>query len=390
MKKILILIIIATTFVSCNQTKKMNHKNEKTLRVATFNTALYRNEHGILKRDLETGNDEQIKIIAEIIQRAQPDILVLQEFDYDARGEYLKLFQTHYLSKSQNNSTPINYPYVYAVPSNTGIMTMKDLNNDKKKHTPNDCYGYGKYPGQYAFSILSKYPIDQEKIRTFQHFLWKDMPQALLPLNEDYTPFLTDDALSVFRLSSKNHVDVPVNVNGKIIHVLAAHPTPPVFDGKENLNGKRNHDEIRLIADYISDKNNDYLYDDKGKKGGIEKNSSFIIFGDMNADPNDGEAYDNAIDQLLTHPKVNKATALGEKIPMSKEAELQVQRISKKGKLKYHTSVFGLRLDYVLPSSDLSVKESGVYWLGKNDKLNYLTQGKKGSDHRLVWVDIDL
>ncbi len=367
----------------------MNQNNINTIRVATFNAALYRNEHGILKKDLEQGSDEQIKIIAEIIQRTHPDILVLQEFDYDAKGANLQLFQQNYLSKSHHYSTPIHYPYRYAAPSNTGVM-MKGLINDNKQHTPKDCYGYGQYPGQYAFSILSKYPIVKEEIRTFQYFLWKDMPQPLLPFHEDATPFFSQEVLDIFRLSSKNHVDIPIQINNKIIHVIAAHPTPPIFDGAEYLNRKRNHDEIRLIADYIADENNDYLYDDKGKKGGIDKNSSFIVFGDLNADPNDGNSYPGAIEQLLTHPKINREVALGKKTPASRGAITQVQRYPCNGKRQYHTYVFGLRLDYVLPSTDLSVKASGVYWLDLLDRLNYLTYGKEGSDHRLVWLDIQL
>ena len=36
------------------------------------------------------------------------------------------------------------------------------------------------------------------------------------------------------------------------VHVLASHPTPPTFDGAEDRNGRRNHDEIRFWADYVS------------------------------------------------------------------------------------------------------------------------------------------
>jgi hypothetical protein len=57
-----------------------------------------------------------------------------------------------------------------------------------------------------------------------------------------------------------------VKVGGKTIHVLASHPTPPTFDGAEDRNGKRNHDEIRFWRDYISEKTSNYIYDDKGKK----------------------------------------------------------------------------------------------------------------------------
>ena len=61
-----------------------------------------------------------------------------------------------------------------------------------------------------------------------------------------------EEELEVVRLSSKSHWDVPVKVGGHTVHVLASHPTPPTFDGEEDRNGRRNHDEIRFWADYVS------------------------------------------------------------------------------------------------------------------------------------------
>ena len=71
------------------------------------------------------------------------------------------------------------------------------------------------------------------------------------------------------RLSSKSHWDVPIKVNNEIVHALVSHPTPPVFDGTEDRNGKRNSDEIRFWADYVSPGQGGYIYDDKGGKGGV-------------------------------------------------------------------------------------------------------------------------
>ncbi|MEZ4950428.1 MAG: hypothetical protein R2784_13730 [Saprospiraceae bacterium] len=65
---------------------------------------------------------------------------------------------------------------------------------------------------------------------------------------------------------------------------MISHPTPPVFDGKEDRNGKRNHDEIRLWKDYIQ--NAAYLKDDNNRTEGLEKDAHFVIMGDSNADPN--------------------------------------------------------------------------------------------------------
>ena len=113
--------------------------------------------------------------------------------------------------------------------------------------------------------LLSKYPILLDQIRTFQKFLWKDMPEALLPKDPvTGENWFDDQELEVVRLSSKNHWDVPIEIDGNILHLLCSHATPPVFDGPEDRNGKRNHDEIRFWADYVDPDNSNYIYDDSG------------------------------------------------------------------------------------------------------------------------------
>jgi hypothetical protein len=377
------ILLLAFLLTDC-QTEK-----EPTLvRFATFNTALYRSEGGQLQNDLAEGDDKQIQIVAEIIQRVRPGVLALQEFDYDEAGKNLQLFQENYLSKSFNSSEPIHYPYVLAFRSNTGIPTGLDLNNDGETNTPEDAFGYGVYPGQYAFAILSKYPLVKDSLVTFRKFLWKDMPGAHLPVFDDGTSWYSEEVLDTFRLSSKNHVDIPVTIHGKTVHVLMAHPTPPGFDGDEDRNGKRNHDEIRIFADYISSEKGDYLYDDNGNPASLNGNSSFVIMGDMNADPFGGSSFRNAIDLLLKHSRVHPETATGELVPSSEGSKAWHEENPNDSHPAHKTAVFNRRVDYVLPSADLQPLESGVFWFAPNDSLSYLTTGREGSDHRLVWVDV--
>ena len=127
--------------------------------------------------------------------------------------------------------------------------------------------------------VYSKYPIHVDQVRTFQLFRWEDMPGALLP-DDPRTPAPADwyspAELDIFRLSSKSHWDIPIDVPGRDVHFLVSHPTPPVFDDPPafpagvDFNGRRNHDEIRLWADYISAGHRaDYIYDDQGRRGGL-------------------------------------------------------------------------------------------------------------------------
>jgi endonuclease/exonuclease/phosphatase family metal-dependent hydrolase len=365
-----------------------------TVRLATFNAALNRSQAGQLAVELSDGNSVQAKRVAEIIQRVAPDVLVLQEFDWDAQGTGLKGFQKNYLSASQNGAKPQVYPYVYIPPVNTGQPSGLDLDGNGKIGEAGDAFGFGRFPGQYGFVVLSKYPIESDMIRTFQHFLWSKMPRAKLPLdpNKPSNGWYDEKALSILRLSSKNHIDVPVRIRGKQIHLLVSHPTPPVFDGPENRNGLRNFDEIRLWADYISPAQGGYLTDDTGQRGALKKDASFVIMGDLNADPMDGDSLAGAMQQLTMHSRVNQAVARGKKVPASTGGQVNAKRPGDKGNPGYDTAAWGLRVDYVLPSNDLRIAKTGVFWPAPNDPLAYLVNldsaGRVSSDHRLVWIEI--
>ncbi|MFN6464903.1 MAG: phytase [Nostoc sp. DedVER02] len=375
-----------------------------TIRFSQFNASLNRNAEGDLVTDLSTSDNPQAKAVAEIIQRNNPDVLLINEFDYSP--EAVQLFKQNYLAVSQNGATPVDYPYFYIAPSNTGIASGYDLNNNGTAVTTpgaagygDDAFGFGNFSGQYGMLLLSKYPIDTANVPTFQNFLWKDMPNALLP-DDPTTPepndWYSEDELAVLRLSSKSHWDVPIEVNGETIHVLASHPTPPTFDGPEDRNGKRNHDEIRFWADYITPGKGDYIYDDAGKTGGISAGSDFVIMGDQNADPVDGDSYDNAIRQLLQNPNINTnviPTSLGG----PQQADLQGgANANQKGNPSFDTADFAdttpgnLRTDYVLPSADLQIANSAVFWpLNTDPTFSPVgTYPFPSSDHRLVFADV--
>lgn len=359
-----------------------------TLRFASYNLGMFGSFEGQIAEQMNNANQfTRYKRIAAVIQKVRPDVLVLMEFDYDSTGASLQKFNDNLLSVSQDGDDTLSYRYMYQIVSNTGELSQVDIDGNGTVSLPADAFGFGNFSGQYASAILSNYPLDIENARSFQKFLWKDMPDASLPQNPDGSSYYSDDALDVFRLSSKNHIDLPVILpDGKRIHALISHPTPPVFDGAEDRNGRRNHDEIKLFADYISGL--DYLVDDDGQTGGMSMNTSFIVMGDLNADPLDGDSYNNAINLLLDHPSVNQEVAQGSLIPRSEGAAEHNQRSGDAGDPSYDTSFFGLRVDYVLPSADLNAIDSGVYWPASNQEGYDIVKDELASDHLLVWVDI--
>ena len=368
--------------------------NSQNIRIATFNVSMDATNY-VAQNELPTGDElpinlssgehKQIKTIAEIIQRLSPDIVLLNEFDYSNQSTTdAQNFIKHYLNVSQNNNQPIDYPYFYSAPVNTGVDSGLDLDKDGiASGTKVDAFGFGLFPGHYGMLVLSKYPIQFEEIRTFQHFLWKDMPDNLLStiMDESGMPFYNQDAQQILRLSSKSHWDIPIKVSNRSIHLLASHPTPPVFDGPENRNGKRNHDEIRFWTDYLSgSEQSAYIYDDNQKPGGF-KGEQFVIVGDLNASPDEGDGIKSGIQGLLKHKLVNDSI-----LPRSEGGSVHTPDNQYSPQ---HTAEWAMRADYVLPSRSLEVKGSGVFWPKPDDPLFRLTKDRKNSsDHRLVWVDI--
>ncbi|UOM33581.1 endonuclease/exonuclease/phosphatase family protein [Acuticoccus sp. I52.16.1] len=331
------------------------------IRFATFNAALNDDAPGGVVARLEAG-EARARLVAEVIQRVRPDVLLLQELDRDPQERSLALFAA-LLAEGQGGAAPIRYEHTVFPPSNTGVPSGVDIDGDGRVGGPNDALGYGHHPGQYAFALLSRLPLGAT--RTFARFLWRDMPDAALPPGH-----YSAEALAVLPLSSKTHLMVEVMTSGGTVVVLAAHPTPPVFDDPAvDWNGRRNADEIRLLVDLLSVETSGYAVDDEGRAGGLAPGTPAVVMGDLNADPVRGEARPGAIARLLGHPDAVAVLPLGSAGP--------------------DTAAFngGMRVDYVQPMAPLRVTGAGVFRPGAGDPLARLAAA---SDHHLVWVDVVL
>ena len=131
-----------------------------------------------------------------------------------------------------------------------------------------------------------------------------------------------------------------------------------------------------------------WLGDDKGACGGLG-DGTFVIAGDMNADPLDGDARPDSISQLLTHPRTAPDAP-----PRSEGAVAlaEVFKLPRRGETAEKTAVFGpkvgtLRLDYILPSRDVEVIQKGVFWPEPSTPDEPMT---RASDPHAVWLDLRL
>lgn len=314
----------------------------ESVRIALFHTELSRDAPGLLFRDIQAQTPDVMKRVTRIL-RAEADVLVLLDFDFDYYGTALGAF-AHTIHAAGGP----NYEARFALRPNTGWQTGLDLDQNTRLGQPRDAHGYGEFSGQGGMAVLSRLPLDKPNMTDFSHVIWSELQWAQLPTLNG-RPFYDEVTASQLRLSSTGHWKLPVHASpDRIINLLMFHATPPVFDGAEDRNGARNADEVRFWSQY--------LYESKGPPS--------IVIGDANLDPNRGQGRREAIQDLLAHPRLTD--------PLPDQATVDWSDLD-----------LGLRrVDYVLPTKDLTVLGSGLIW--PEGETN------DASRHALVWIDVDV
>lgn len=399
MRPRLALLCLMAAFATASCSSTPDATASAPLRVATYNTSLYSDQAGGLIAELE-GDSGHARKIAAVLQQVRPDLVLLNEFDYDQAHRAADLFQHKYLETPQpGGGQPLRYPYRYLAQVNTGVPSGLDLDNNGRiggsgRDAGNDAWGYGLHPGQYGMLVLSKYPIDPAAVRSFRLLKWSTVPGAVNPIDPRTSrPWYAAAAWAQLRLTSKSHWDVPVQTPGGLVHFLVSHPTPPVFDGPEDRNGHRNAQEIAVWRHYLDNAPDAaWLCDDAGRCGGLEANARFVIAGDLNNDPIDGDGHHAAIIELMEHPRMLRHPAPTSAGGAETARAYAARGLLRKGAPEQVTGDFGpksgaMRLDYVLPSVGFGYLGGGIFWPASGDRHAPIADG---SDHHLVWAELAL
>ena len=346
--------------------------------MATWNVELARRGPALLLRDILEG-EPQVEAAVDVIAALDADVLLLTGIDWDYENRALDALA----ERLAEAGAP--YPHRFAGPPNAGVPTGLDLDGDGRPGRPRDAQGYGEFTGQGGMALLSRLPIDREAIRDFTPLLWRYLPGATLP-EASGTPFPSAEAQAVQRLSSVAHWDVPVILpEGERLHLWAWYATPPVFDGPEDRNGLRNADEAALWLRYLD-----------GSLPGAA--APFVILGDANLDPVDGDGRPEALRALLDHPRVQDVRPSSEGGTAAALSDGGVNA-NHRGDPRLDTADWddgpgdpgNLRVDYVLPSADLRVADAGVFWPPPENPDAALFGGEAPLfRHRPVWVDLRL
>lgn len=311
-------------------------------------------------QDIARGEDARIAAVVQVIARLDADILLLTGIDHDLRLAALSALADRLAAAGAP------YPHRFALPPNTGMPTGLDLDGNGRLGEARDAQGFGRFAGEGGMALLSRLPIQAGAAVDHTALLWADLPGNLMP---DTDP----QARAVQRLSTTNHWQVPVTLpDGTALTVLAWAATPPVFDGPEDRNGRRNHDEAALWLRALD-----------GAPGLPVPRAPFVLLGDANLDPADGDGRPEALRALLAHP------ALQDPAPRGSHGRVEPAH---QGDPALDTAFYpdgpgGLRVDYVLPSAGVQVIGAGVLWPPEGDPLSATLHA--ASRHHPVWVEVE-
>ena len=281
----------------------------------------------MLYRDVVAGKSADITAPTAAIAALDADLLVVSGFDFDAGGLALAAL---------NGTLPIPYPYITALRPNTGIPSGFDLDGNGRSDEARDAIGHGRFPGEGGMAILSRLPVDPAQSVDHSGLLWRDLPGADLPP-------LPEGADQVLRLSTTGHHDTAVILpDGRRLHLLTWHATPPAFEGAERRNTRRNHDEAAFWL---------HLLDSPQAP-----QAPFVLLGQANVDPKKGNGDPRAIRALLSDARVHDVLP-GDTVD-------------------YGGALGPLRVSYILPSADINVTASGH------------APQPDGARHHPIWVEI--
>jgi len=314
-----------------------------------------------------TNDNKQLKKVKEIVSLYEPELLFINEIQYDIDGAPNDNFKTNGENLNKLNSilgTQLKYISFY--PANTGKNAKRNSQGEyySDPNSPGardfaDQVNFGTIPHQYSSGLLSKYPIVEEKVIT--DIEWKAFNPQI-----DLTKFTTGDGKALpsdMELFDKNFLDVTLDVKGKMIHVIVLHTVPAYhFGNKKSPNYLRNRDQLRFLEWYLSGKT-----DIDVTLLGIKpiKGESFIAAGDWNVDPTSDNPGSAVLKRIFD--KSN---------PWISPSEMD---FTNEGS-GYSPKPFRLMLDYLISSKDLNFDQGKIIHpnfsrteLGCDDKIESKT-----------------
>jgi len=327
-------------------------------------------------RALLDPNDEKARAAASIIRAHAPDILSIDEIQYDypdtpdpglpGTGLNARRFADTFLAD-------LGYRYDWMTPGNAGVRSGFEA--------PYETIGFARFPGEYGTALLSRFPIRAAEAVSFRRFLWRDLPEnRLADLNESLRARGKPPVPDGFPLFDKDVSDVPVEIDGRMIHVIVAHTAPPVY---ERHNVARNADHLRFLDTFVAGRPLPGIRP-------LDPEAPFVLIGDLNCDPEDGEGDAEAIRRLIENPRILAFFPEGSG---SRGANPRRNTFLAGGGVPnppLDFNVLQLQLDYILPSKHFANPRGLVHWPDVRSQKDALMVARRASDHFFLMVEVEI
>jgi hypothetical protein len=307
----------------------VQYQTGKTLSFLYLNAEFRGSGPGKLLFELRKGDNTQLLALIDLLNRSSPDVVFLSGVDWDKNAATLFAF---------NQQLTHPYPYILALPGNTGLSLNQDLDGDGYDRGPGDRAGYGSYYGAYGLWALAKWPV--EFIRNHGTQPWHDVPDTALP--HLITQQVLPKTAQPMPLSSVGIWELKIRRPSDDITAIVFHLTAPVFDSPADENGLRNRDELRYLQALSSN-----------------LPEPFLLIGDTNNDPYRGDGDRTEMMALLAAPQLCPVTIKGDDWTVDWGEGLR------------------LRVDYVLPDCRMRVHAAR------------LLPAQAASRHRAIWTMLE-
>lgn len=259
------------------------------LRVATVDAELSGADQGQLAIELASGTDRRATRLADHLTEANPDIVVLTGMDTEQSA--VDALRANYLNNPFDDRADLNLPYSYLAPGTTGVQSGADLDADGVVGGPNDAWGAGDYEGQGGLVVLSRYPIDPEKIISITALPWH-----ALPGDRPKAAGLDGVLAGAIPVMSGGLWDIPIDYRGETVHLLAAQMSDQ--PAGVSFAGQRQQDQLRVLADYFTGAA--YVRDDAQRPVHAQRDEPVIVAGDLGSMPQANAARAHLL-QVLHH-----------------------------------------------------------------------------------------
>ena len=317
------------------------------MRIALWHTGLGRAGPGLFLRDIRRNAPDVIAARDTLVALA-PDVLILLDMDFDLQGLALSAFAGALVEGG------LDLPHRFAPRPNTGMATRMDMDGDGQLGTADDAQGWAQFAGSGGIALLSRWPLDFRMLQDHSAFLWRDLPDAQLPMRNGQI-FPNAAVFEIQRLASTGAWEVGVQTPGQNLTVMTWHAGPPTFGGAQARNRLRNAAETdfwRLRLD--------------GALGPAPE-MPFVLLGDANLDPARGDGNHAVISRLLAHPALQDPHPTARAPPAGVPPDATAHWPDGPG---------AMRVEYLLPAANLHVLDAGLIWPSAD------------ATHALLWADL--